>query len=209
MARDLGFTYLWMIAYEWGPPVFNGHWALLNDSPIYAASSLVLAFREPRLFPGSSGVHPRRGHRVICLRMPDIVAVQKVSSSELPTDWPENRNPIKELIAAWREANKTAVISIPVTRESAERVFILNPRNRDFHQITIAGEDEADLNKRLVNIDHAIQRDLEETRLRTFISYARRDSAIALDLHDRLEHDGFATWIDKKTFEVVKTGRPK
>jgi RES domain-containing protein len=128
---------------------YGGRWNSPGVSVVYAAESLALAALEVLVH-----AHDRAALAAcaaVRLRF-DEGLVRAVPETKLPGDW--DRAPIppatQAIGDAWVAAGRSAVLSVPSAVVPSERIYLINPRHRDFGRVRAGRPEPFAFDPRLV-----------------------------------------------------------
>lgn len=120
-----------------GAKIYGGRWNSVGTAAVYTSSSLALAALELLVHLGVKTI-PKQ-HVAIPADIPEGIAIDQASPSELPNSWREDPPP-SELAAIgdqWARQSKSAVLKVPSAVIGEEWNYLLNPEHPDFNQIVI------------------------------------------------------------------------
>ena len=134
-----------------GAKLYGGRWNLKGTPVLYTSDSTALATLEAIVH---SPLHLMPSDRaIICLNLPDNLAVVYLSSKELPSKWWRNPAPPELAIIGeqWIKEQLGVALVVPssVTPTGEGRNYILNPQHPDFWQIEIVKISKCNYDERL------------------------------------------------------------
>ena len=138
-----------------GARLSGARWNLAGTPAVYCSSTLALCLVElfVHLDPtvvslGGLGLEYRYAD------IPEDLALQEVTLSELPRDWRRFPWPKSTQILGTRllKENQHAVISVPSVIVPLERNYLLNPLHPEFSRITLGSPTPFDLDSRLFKL---------------------------------------------------------
>lgn len=117
-------------------------WNSKGKFVIYTASSAALACLENVVHRSGEGLNAL--FKVMCIHVPDELAVETVEPKALPEDWFDfGRYPECQKIGdAWLEKGSSAVLKVPSTIIRTEYNYLLNPDHPHFANITLRATEE-------------------------------------------------------------------
>ncbi len=139
-AKDLSGT---------GARIVGGRWNKKGVPVVYTSESRALAFVE-FLVHTPSAIAPAN-LSLATFRIPDEMEFQKISPSELPSDWRDYPAPeaLAEIGNRWTNRNQTSFLLVPSVIVEYEYNIILNPRHPDCKKIRLAKVEPVHLGRRL------------------------------------------------------------
>ena len=131
-----------------GARLVGGRWNSPGKPLIYAAETFSAALLEV-LVHSNLGRIPKT-HSAIEITIPDTVATEVLTSSELPGWDAENPSLSRAFGDRWLSERRSAVLLVPsvITRDH-ERNVLINPEHTDFAQITAGKPTEVQWDRRL------------------------------------------------------------
>ena len=116
---------------------FRGRWYLQGSFVIYTAGSRALACLENVVHRSGEGL--KSIFKVVVIRVPEELAVSRISPDQLPAEWHKTKNyPLcQPLGEAWYHGRSSAVLEVPSSIIPKEYNYILNTRHPDFKAIEI------------------------------------------------------------------------
>jgi len=116
-----------------------GRWNLRGQMVIYAAGSRALACLENVVHRSGEGLNSL--FKVVCIDIPDTLAVEELSLDQLPAEWasPRSYALCQPLGAEWYSRRSAAVLRVPSSIIAFEHNYVLNTRHPDFAQLRIIG----------------------------------------------------------------------
>ena len=126
-----------------------GRWNLRGQLVIYAAGSRALACLENVVHRSGEGLNSL--FRVIRIDVPDSLAIEELTLTEMPSEWqlPRQYARCQPLGAAWYQRQTAAVLRVPSSIIAHEHNYVLNTRHRDFGQVRIAGWEDFEFDSRI------------------------------------------------------------
>ena len=112
----------------------GGRWNSVGTPMVYTAESRSLAALE--VLVNLEG--PPRGYSVIRCSFPDRL-VETIAPAKLPPEWRQSPAPpaLAALGDAWVARVSSVVLAVPSAVTPEELNYLLNPRHREFDQVTI------------------------------------------------------------------------
>ena len=116
---------------------FRGRWNQQGSFVIYTAGSRALACLENVVHRSGEGL--KSIFKVVVIRVPEELAVSRISPDQLPAEWHKTKNyPLcQPLGEAWYHGRSSAVLEVPSSIIPKEYNYILNTRHPDFKAIEI------------------------------------------------------------------------
>ena len=124
-------------------------WNLAGQYIIYTAATASLACLENVVHRSGEGLASR--FAVLRLEVPDTLAVEELTLSDMPPDWqlPSAYARCQPLGAAWYRRQAAAVLRVPSSIIAHEHNYVLNAHHPDFTQVRIAGREEFTFDPRI------------------------------------------------------------
>jgi RES domain-containing protein len=126
-----------------------GRWNLRGQFVIYAAGSRALACLENVVHRSGEGLNSL--FQVLRIEVPDELAVEEITQSQLPPDWqlPSAYARCQPLGAAWYGRQQAAVLRVPSSIIAHEHNYVLNTRHPDFSRIRIVAREDFTFDSRI------------------------------------------------------------
>jgi RES domain-containing protein len=134
-----------------GAKIYGGRWNPIGTAVVYTSSSLALATLELLVHLGVKA--SPKAHVAIAADIPEIIAIEQVDKSDLPSDWRKDPPPstLANIGQEWVSKSKSAVLQIPSAVIDEEWNYLLNPQHPDFAQIIIGTVKDFQFDSRLFN----------------------------------------------------------
>ena len=118
-----------------GARLYGGRWNPKGVPLVYAAESRALAMLE--MLVQDEPLHAR--YVVIPATLPDGLAIERVDTARLPSDWraPQRTEDLRAIGAAWAASKRTVVLTVPSAVLPEETNYLLNPLHPDFKRIRV------------------------------------------------------------------------
>ena len=114
---------------------YGGRWNSPGRYAVYASKYVSTAALEILVHAGSPRAIPK-DELAIRVVIPDDMAIQHVSVSELPPNWRELNHPACLALGdAWIESGRFAVLDVPSAVVPEDRNVVVNPKHPDFNRI--------------------------------------------------------------------------
>ena len=80
-----------------------------------------------------------KAHVAIAADIPEVIAIEQVDQSNLPSDWRKEPPPstLATIGQEWASKSNSAVLQVPLAVIDEEWNYLLNPQHPDFDQIVI------------------------------------------------------------------------
>ncbi len=130
-----------------GASRYGGRWNHKDTAVIYTAESRALCALE--ILVNSDEL--AGDYVAIPIEVPDEIAVQAISTDDLPEGWDASAatDVTRDIGTNWASGLATAVLSVPSAVIPQERNYILNPAHPDFSRIVFASPEPFDFDDRL------------------------------------------------------------
>jgi RES domain-containing protein len=131
-----------------GAKRYGGRWNRKGVPMVYASGSQALAMLEMLVQD-----NPLRAHYVVIrATIPPRVAIERLSTGDLPPDWRDlaAREQLQTIGTAWARERRSAVLAVPSVVIPAELNYLLNPLHPAFSRIRIGDPEELVTDLRLV-----------------------------------------------------------
>jgi RES domain-containing protein len=118
-----------------GARLYGGRWNPKGVPLVYCAESRALAMLEMLV----QDEPLRARYVVIPATLPDGVAIERVETAKLPSDWrtPRRVADLRTIGAAWAASRRTAVLAVPSAALPDETNYLLNPLHPAFKRVRI------------------------------------------------------------------------
>jgi RES domain-containing protein len=131
-----------------GARLYGGRWNPKGVPIFYTAASQSLAMLEMLV----QDQRLRARYVIIEARIPAGLAVDRVRTDRLPSDWREitAREKLQAIGAEWARKRGTAVLVVPSAIVPPESNYLLNPLHADFKRIKIGKPTTVETDLRLI-----------------------------------------------------------
>jgi RES domain-containing protein len=118
-----------------GARLYGGRWNPKGVPLVYCAESRALAMLEMLV----QDEPLRARYVVIPATLPDGMAIERVDTAKLPSDWrtPRGVEESRAIGAAWAASKRTAVLAVPSAALPDETNYLLNPLHPEFKRVRI------------------------------------------------------------------------
>ena len=132
--------------------LYGGRWNSIGRRVIYAAETYAGALLEVLVHSNLS--QPPKNHRVISIHIPDEIAVETVTTAQLPQWGSQDMLASQAWGDRWIESQRTAVLKVPsVVTQGRENNLILNIGHPQFTLITVEFPEDVHWDHRLFSRD--------------------------------------------------------
>jgi RES domain-containing protein len=126
----------------------GGRWNPRGLRVIYAAETYAGALLEVLVHSNLS--QPPKNHKVVRINVPDKVAIETLSITELPYWYAEDMRASRAFGDRWIRENRTAVLRVPsVITRGRENNMLFNPLHPQFALIEAGKPESVDWDERL------------------------------------------------------------
>ena len=123
-----------------GAMLHGGRWNSVGQRVIYAAETYAGALLETLVHANLS--HPPKNHMVVAIQVPESVAVERITSSQLQGWDSEDLSVSRSFGDRWIDEARTAVLLVPgIVTNGRENNVLINPAHSDFSAL-LASEPE-------------------------------------------------------------------
>jgi len=114
---------------------YGGRWNPKGVPLVYAAESRALAMLE--MLVQDEPLHAR--YVVIPATLPDGLAIERVDTAKLPSDWrgPQRTEDLRTIGAEWAASRRTVALAAPSAVLPEETNYLLNVLHPDFRRIRV------------------------------------------------------------------------
>ncbi len=132
-----------------GAELAGGRWNSKGVAMLYTSESIALCTVEVAVHM-PLGIVPLDYH-LVRINIPDNVAIKELTEEELPADWKSfpHPNATQDIGDQFVFDSEFLVLKVPSSAVQGTYNYLVNPRHRDFNQITIAATEPFDFDKRL------------------------------------------------------------
>jgi RES domain-containing protein len=118
-----------------GARLYGGRWNPKGVALVYCAESRALAMLEMLV----QDEPLRARYVVIPATLPDGMAIERVDTAKLPSDWrtPRRVEHLRTIGAAWAASKRTMVLAVPSAVLPEETNYLLNPLHPEFKRLRI------------------------------------------------------------------------
>lgn len=132
-----------------GAAIKGARWNSAGVELIYTAANRSLAMAEVAVHFTLATLPP--DYMMITIFIPDNIRLQKIATSELPTDWNVFPHPLvtQSIGDKFVEENKHCLLQIPSSVTFGDYNFLINPKHPDFSKIEIVEAIKFPFDKRI------------------------------------------------------------
>lgn len=132
-----------------GAELAGGRWNSKGVPIVYTSESIALCTVEVAVHM-PLGIVPM-DYELISIKIPASVNMHEVKEESLLQDWKSfpHTNATQEIGDLFVHAGSAAVLKVPSATVQGNCNYLLNPRHRDFHKITIIAIEPFEFDKRL------------------------------------------------------------
>ncbi|WP_114783195.1 RES family NAD+ phosphorylase [Botryobacter ruber] len=132
-----------------GAELAGGRWNTKGVAMLYTCESIALCTVEIAVHT-PLGVIPE-DYYLISVNIPDMIAIKELTADSLPPDWKlfPHPNATQELGDAFVNEAEYLVLKVPSATVKGNYNYLLNPRHKDFQQITIINSEPFEFDPRL------------------------------------------------------------
>lgn len=132
------------------PSGFPGRWNSKGVFMLYTSSSIALASLENLVHRSGEGLN--QNFKTIEIHIPAKLKVAEVKMDQLPMKWfeYEHYSITQKIGDDWINGLTSPVLKIPSAIIKLEHNYLINPRHKDFSQITINQIEDFEFDPRLI-----------------------------------------------------------